>query len=297
MPAATNVAAERAMNQETITYLTNIVIGVILAALATNFWLQRRQSSVLTFWAVAAWVLTVADVLFASRQVMPHALGRLLPTLCVTIGQAVLLVGAQQTAGMAPRWRLAGAIVVLHGAGLVGFLFVESPTNFRMAFNGLVWGALAVASGLCLRPGAAQFSNSIFAPAFAFFAHAAFHALRVVLAILCAQNDWTRASAVLQVAGDLEVSFFMVALFVGLLIAHLQQQHEELMQTRAEVQTLSGLLPICAWCKKVRDDDGYWQQVDEYFCRHSNVRFTHGVCRDCMERLSDESVEAPAPPR
>lgn len=285
------------MNQETITYLTNIVIGVILAALATNFWLQRRRSSVLTFWAVAAWVLTLADVLFASRQVMPHALGRLLPTLCVTIGQAVLLLGAQQTAGMAPRWRLAGAVVVVHAAGLVGFLFVESPANFRMAFNGLIWGALAVASALCLRRGAAQFWNSIFAPAFAFFAHAAFHALRVVLAVLCAQNDWTRASAVLQVAGDLEVSFFMVALFVGLLIAHLQQQHEELMQTRAEVQTLSGLLPICAWCKKVRDDDGYWQQVDEYFCRHSNVRFTHGVCRDCMERLSDEPVEAPAPPR
>ena len=284
------------MNQETITYLTNIVIGVILAALATNFWSQRR-SGVLTCWAIAAWVLTLADVLFAARQVMPHALGRLLPTLCVTVGQAVLLCGAHKTAGIAPRWRLGIVVVAVHAAGLVGFLFVESPTNFRMAFNGLVWGGLAVASARCLRQGAPQFWQSVFAPASAFVAHAAFHALRVVAAILCARYDWTRASEVLQVAGDLEVSFFMVALFVGLLIAHLQLQHEELMQTRAEVQALSGLLPICAWCKKVRDDDGYWQQVDEYFCQHSNVRFTHGVCLDCMERLSDEPVEAPVPPR
>lgn len=83
----------------------------------------------------------------------------------------------------------------------------------------------------------------------------------------------------------------MVALFVGLLIAHLHLQHEELMSAQVEVETVTGLLPICAWCKKVRDDDGYWQQVDQYFCRHSKLRFTHGVCLDCMDRLN----EAPAP--
>ena len=86
----------------------------------------------------------------------------------------------------------------------------------------------------------------------------------------------------------------MVALFVGLLIAHLQLRHEELMQSRAEVQTLSGLLPICAWCKKVRDDDGYWQQVEDYFTLHSGVTFTHGVCVDCLEKLKDK--REPAPP-
>jgi len=282
------------MNQETVTYLTDIVIGVILASLATNYWRQRRQSRLLACWAVAAWVLTLADMLFAARQVTPYAFGRLLPNVCVTIGHAVLLFGAQQTAGFAPRWRLASAAIVVHAAGLVGFLFVESPANFRMAFNGLIWGGFSVVSALCLRRGSRHFWQSVFAPASAFFAHAAFHALRVVLAILCAGNDWPRASAALQVASDLEVSFFMVALFVGLLIAHLQLQHEELTRAQVEVETLSGLLPICAWCKKVRDDDGYWQQVDEYFCRHSNVRFTHGVCVDCLDRMGEPSTPAPA---
>ena len=286
------------MNQETTTYLTNIVIGVILSALATNYWLQRKQSPVLKCWAIAAWILTAADILFASRQFMPHALGRLLPTLSVTLGQVVLLFGAQRTAGLSPRWKLAGAVILVHAAGLVGFLFVDSPSMLRMAFNGLIWGGLDVFSGIGLRAGAPYFWRSVFAPAWAFFAHAAFHALRVVLATLVAKNNWTQTAAVLQVAGDLEVSFFMVALFVGLLVAHLQQQHEELMQAQAELQTLSGLLPICAWCKKVRDDDGYWRQVDDYFCRHSNVRFTHGVCVDCVERIG-ESAEpiAPAPRR
>ncbi|MDB6113204.1 MAG: hypothetical protein JWQ62_149, partial [Lacunisphaera sp.] len=86
-----------------------------------------------------------------------------------------------------------------------------------------------------------------------------------------------------QIIGDLEVSFFMVALFVSLLLANLQLRHEELSSAHAEVQALSGLLPICAWCKKVRDDDGYWQQVDDYFSSRSRIQFTHGMCTDCFQ--------------
>jgi hypothetical protein len=281
------------MNQETVTYLTNIVIGVILAALATHYWKERRQSGVLACWALAAWILTVADVLFAARPLLPHPLGRLLPTLCVTIGQAVLLVGAQRTVGLTTRWQWPAAAVGLHAAGLIGFLFVESPSNYRMVFNGLIWGAFSVASALCLRKGPGYFWKSAFAPATAFWAHGVFHGLRVVLAIVFAKYEWKQASAALQVAGDLEVSFFMVALFVGLLIAHLQQRHDELMHAQVEVETLTGLLPICAWCKKVRDDDGYWQQVEEYFARHSRLKFTHGVCLDCLDKLKEEPEPAP----
>ncbi len=280
------------LNQETVTYLTNIVIGVILAALTTNYWRQQRRSSIITCWVVAAWIMTLADVLFAARPLLTHTLGRLLPTLGVTVGHAVLLLGAQQTARLTPRWRLATAVVALHAAGLVGFLFVASVSNFRMVFNGLVWGGLSVASALCLRRGAGPFWQSGFAPAQAFFIHAAFHALRVVFAILFAEYGWTRSLAALQVAGDLEVSFFMVALFVGLLVAHLQIRHEELMRAQVEVRTLSGLLPICAWCKKVRDDDGYWEQVEDYFSKHSSLKFTHGVCLDCVDKLKQSADEA-----
>lgn len=156
------------MNQETVTYLTNIVIGVILAALATSYWWQRRRSEILMCWAVAAWVLTVADMLFAARQLMPHALGRLLPTLCVTVGQAILFLGAQRTAGIKPRWGVAGVVVLGHAIGLGGFLFVTSPANFRMAFNGLIWGGLSVASALSLRKGVAYFWQPVFSRASAF---------------------------------------------------------------------------------------------------------------------------------
>ncbi|QYM79472.1 hypothetical protein K0B96_02320 [Horticoccus luteus] len=277
------------MNQETVTYLTNIVIGVILGALATNYWRQRRYAPVLTAWVVAAWVLTAADILFAARQVMSPGVGRLLPTLCVTLGHAVLFIGAQKTAGRTTAWPLLAGVMLAHAAGLIAFLVsFEASSNFRMAFNGLIWGGLSVACGLSLRRSPGYFWRPAFAPAQVFFAHAGFHAARVLLAVLAAHFEWPRTLLVLQVAGDLEVSFFMVALFVGLLVANLQVQHEELMRTRAEVDALSGLLPICAWCKKIRDDEGYWQQVESYFGRRSGVRFTHGVCLDCMGKVADD---------
>ena len=48
-----------------------------------------------------------------------------------------------------------------------------------------------------------------------------------------------------------------------------------------EVTTLRGLIPICAWCKKVRDDHGYWQQLEEFLCERTQATFTHGICADC----------------
>ncbi len=63
---------------------------------------------------------------------------------------------------------------------------------------------------------------------------------------------------------------------------------EDLKQALAEVKTLSGLLPICASCKKIRDDRGYWSQIEEYISRHSEAEFTHGICPECANKLYPE---------
>lgn len=54
-------------------------------------------------------------------------------------------------------------------------------------------------------------------------------------------------------------------------------------------RTLLGLLPICAWCKHVRKDDTYWQSVESYFAEMTDVRFTHGICPDCLLRESSKA--------
>lgn len=62
----------------------------------------------------------------------------------------------------------------------------------------------------------------------------------------------------------------------------------ELQEALANIKTLKGLLPICAACKKIRDDQGYWQKVEFYISQHTNAEFTHGICPDCREQLYPE---------
>ena len=60
---------------------------------------------------------------------------------------------------------------------------------------------------------------------------------------------------------------------------------QELTDALARIKTLRGLLPICASCKKIRDDQGYWQKVESYLAEHTNAEFTHGLCPDCLGEL------------
>jgi PAS domain S-box-containing protein len=65
---------------------------------------------------------------------------------------------------------------------------------------------------------------------------------------------------------------------------------EELTYALAKIKTLKGLLPICASCKKIRDDGGYWQKVESYLSEHTDAEFTHGLCPDCLETLYPDTT-------
>lgn len=64
-----------------------------------------------------------------------------------------------------------------------------------------------------------------------------------------------------------------------------KQLIQELQTALAEVKTLRGIIPICTQCKKVRDDDGYWQRVEQYIQERSDVLFTHGICDECAKKV------------
>jgi len=68
----------------------------------------------------------------------------------------------------------------------------------------------------------------------------------------------------------------------------LVKANEKLTKALAEVKTLSGLLPICSSCKKIRDDSGYWAQIEEYITERSDTQFSHGICPECLKKLYPE---------
>jgi len=65
----------------------------------------------------------------------------------------------------------------------------------------------------------------------------------------------------------------------------------ELQEALANIKTLRGLLPICSYCKKIRDDKGYWNQIESYIRDHSGAEFTHGMCPECLKKLYPDFVD------
>jgi len=82
---------------------------------------------------------------------------------------------------------------------------------------------------------------------------------------------------------------------VGIRVLELQSnlaaRVRELEEAMANIKVLQGLLPICTYCKKIRDDQNYWQQVEGYVAKHTSARFSHGICPDCYEKIIRPQLE------
>ena len=106
------------------------------------------------------------------------------------------------------------------------------------------------------------------------------------------------SSALLMVVFLLPVLYLFVVKPMSLEISQRKRAEKErdkmifnLQEALAKVKTLSGLLPICASCKKIRDDKGYWNQIESYFKQRSDVDFSHGICPNCAIKLYPDIVD------
>ena len=83
-----------------------------------------------------------------------------------------------------------------------------------------------------------------------------------------------------------------VAIQIGLYRHRMESERTQLIlqlrEALAQIKTMRGLLPICANCKKIRNDQGYWTQVEIYIAEHSDAEFTHGICPECLKSLYPE---------
>jgi CheY-like chemotaxis protein len=89
---------------------------------------------------------------------------------------------------------------------------------------------------------------------------------------------------------------FLARLKVGARIVQLQQslaaRVDELEEAVTRVSLLQGLLPICCYCKNIRDDKNYWRQVEHYISDNTDVRFSHGICPDCYKKVVEPQLAA-----
>ena len=138
----------------------------------------------------------------------------------------------------------------------------------------------------------------------AFLGFIAIHPVIMIVSYLMASPDLpagysTREDLVVEALRAFSVSMlpwslaFAISIgLVGLFYGRIKQAEEEksklivgLQEALAKLKTLRGLLPICASCKKIRDDKGYWNQIETYISDHSKAEFSHSICPQCAKEL------------
>lgn len=90
-------------------------------------------------------------------------------------------------------------------------------------------------------------------------------------------------SRCLMITGDTSKESLQAAFEAG--VDGRKKREKDLEEALDQVKALKGMLPICASCKKIRKDDGYWQQIESYIRDHSEAEFSHSICPECAKRL------------
>lgn len=157
-------------------------------------------------------------------------------------------------------------------------------------WGGLVW--LDIATGTKVRLGPVYALPILLASwnlgrqwgiAAALFSALLWHGVQVIVlheALITFYRTWDLANGT--------ISFLAIALAVlwaKQLLVREEVANANLREALERVRTLEGLLPICAWCHKVRDDQGLWEQVESYVAKHSKAQWTHGICPACAEKI------------
>jgi uncharacterized membrane protein len=81
-----------------------------------------------------------------------------------------------------------------------------------------------------------------------------------------------------------------IVLLIGLIIINAQRIEQEMIKTKDQVKAITGMIPICANCKKIRDDQGLWSRLEEYLNKNADLDFSHAICPECMEKLYPEKI-------
>lgn len=273
-------------------FLANAIADSCMVLALALYLAKRKTYSGFRFWLAATAASMVGGLAIGLRQVMPDAASVLLGTLCYPLAAVWRLAAARAFLGLGslgrswyalpaatlavglylylvvdwPQWRsFIATLAVIFPGGYISYLFFRHAPRGEALLHRTMGGMLALLLAVLL--------------------------LRAVIVVGDPDFQILQASLV-------QMLFLLILLPTHLvmnlffLMLNSQRLEMELMEAQAQVKTLGGLLPICAHCKKIRDDQGYWQRIEAYLERHSEASFTHGICPQCVRELYPEYVNA-----
>lgn len=276
-------------------HLPTLSLATGLVALVLGGYMSHLQWARPTYpgfkhWTLASFLVALAMPLVSLRDVAPDWLSIVVANQLFLLFTILMIRGLALFAGRRPKKGQDIILSLLFLACALWWTYGEPNLNNRIiSFSfifffyllrcaKLVWFEVTAATGV---------RNLVLAGTFALVG--IFFLARALVAIFTPQPAVSLMTFTPWQAVTFTVAFSSVPVTLfGLVFLNIQRMEKDLRAAQDEVKTLAGLLPICAQCKRIRDDGGYWHQVEEYITTRTEATFTHGICPQCMKQLYPE---------
>lgn len=279
----------------TLMFVANLILIVVTIAISVFTWSGRVRERSLEFWSLGFICKALGCLGIYLRGSIPMFFSGPLANTAFIAGTAMFFSGASLFAGRGHRLRLSLASIALAFV-IYCAVYSQPDYNLRVAVGSTLAGVfdLAIARIWCGK-GARETRTARVIMAGLFLLDSLLYFVLAGLALTGPRLEGFYAFNTASLIGVLEPILMSVCLGFGFLsllnqqvIAEKEKLIDDLEAALGKVKTLSGLLPICASCKKIRDDHGYWHQVESYLSHHSEAMFSHGICPECIEQLYPE---------
>ncbi|MBX7151417.1 hypothetical protein K1X84_07240 [bacterium] len=263
----------------TVSFVAALNAFMLFLWLLSTFTRGKKHPG-LNEWIWSAFSLFLGMTAISFRGVWHDSISIVVGNVCFIGSFALVDMGLKRFAGERPAFLLYGLTSVLIAAAFVYFTFYDLNLNMRIA---VISGAV---SFYCFR--LAWYTFKHIKPLVlgktgllitVFVTLGIWDVVRVILTFTFEPSieDFMQSS-IIQSATVMTFNAASILTYAGLVSIHAQWLEKELI-------TIEAFLPICASCKKIRDDNGYWKQVEEYISHHIDVKMTHTICPDCIKIL------------
>lgn len=247
----------------------------------------RKTYPGFTKWTITSILYTIALGLFSTRHIIPDFFSIIIGNLLIVTGNGFMAYGLELFTNTTKKIWLHFSLVLSTAILFFYFTYFQPNINIRIIIVSLI---IAIHYFYCAYlakkyiPQLIKTQNNLLV--FTFGVLASWLILRII------QSAFIDGQIVDYMHPPIFHSLTVIVFFsgnifiaIGLIVLNFQRVEFDLSATKQEVKTLRGLIPICSNCKKIRDDKGVWNQLEIYIRDHSDAKFSHGVCPECMSLL------------
>ncbi len=264
--------------------------SVVMAGIMTYISTTRLTYPGFHYWTFSFVFSGLGMVLTSLRHIAPDWISIVAANLCIIAFPALLAIGLIKFLDRPCRFWLPFMVLAVALVGFIYFTYWQPNVSVRVVVISLAMGLLlAYSLYLLLRNARSQlgFNNILLNTVLAFLSFWAVVRASITPLLEGHISDFLSAGT-LQ---EFSFVFYSLGCFLimgGLITLNVQRMESELASADQEIKNMSSLIPICAACKKIRDDKGYWEAVENYIQRTTNKDLTHSICPECTKKLYPE---------